>query len=123
MPQQGLTLSWVRAGRRYAIDSRHVACVLPCAEMTPVSARLMLASLEGLPALVVEPEDLFSAGKTAAEQVGQPSVQQAPAVAVVIGRRGVLQCGFAADHAEFFGTQPADHVLSAQQISDFLDSL
>lgn len=123
MPQQNLTLSWVRAGRRYAIDSRHVARLVPCADITPINAQLMLASLEGLPALVVEPQGLIGSGQVAAEPVDPASAPQAPAMAVVIGKRGVLQCGFAADHADVFGSPPADHVVNAQQLRDVLDSL
>lgn len=97
---------------------------------------MMLATLEGLPALVVEPEALLgpqaagtsmasaastaTASTTAASTTAAPD---APALAVVIGQRGVLRCGLAADRADFFDPQPADHVLSGEQISEFLDSL
>ncbi len=123
MPQQALTLRWMRAGRRYAIDSRYVARVLPCADITSFSLELMFANLEGLPALVVEPESFRVCGQTPDPSVGQPSARPAPAMVVVIGRRGVLQCGFAADHTDLFGVEPADDVLSEQEIRDFLDSL
>lgn len=113
----------MRAGRRYAVDSRHVARVVPCRDITPISAQLMLASLEGLPALLVEPQCLLGPGPTPADPIDPAALPQSPAIAVVIGKRGVLQCGFAADHADFFGSQPTDHVVSAQQMNDVLESL
>lgn len=91
----------------------------------------MLATLEGLPALVVEPEALLgprAAGTSMASAASTATASttaapDAPALAVVIGQRGVLRCGLAADRADFFDPQPADHVLSGEQISEFLDSL
>ncbi|MBU3724605.1 MAG: hypothetical protein FGM18_03715 [Burkholderiaceae bacterium] len=97
--------------------------ILPCADLTALGSRVMLASLEGLPTLVVEPECVIGTSQSAGELVSDPPLQPAPAFAVVIGRRGVLQCGLAADRADFFETQIPDHVLSAAQISDFLDRL
>lgn len=124
MLPQDLTLYWMRGGRRYAIDGRAVARVLPCEGILPVDRRLMLATLEGLPALVVEPNWLFQAQQPADLQDREASsARSAPSMAVVIGVRGVLQCGFAADHADFFGSGQVDHVVSAAQVSDFLDSL
>ena len=114
----------MRGGRRYAIDRRAVARVLPCEEILPVDRWLMLATLEGLPALVAEPNWIFQADRLADQQDREASsVRYAPSMAVVIGMRGVLQCGFAADHADFFGAGPVDHVVSAAQVSGFLDSL
>lgn len=88
----------------------------------------MLATLEGLPALVVEPETVLgprAAGAALASvaSTAASTAPDAPTLAVVIGQRGVLRCALAADKADFFDTQPADHVLSGEQISEFLDSL
>lgn len=117
----------MRAGRRYALARQHVAQVVPCADPAPIDAAVMLATLEGLPALVVEPETVLgprAAGAALASVASAASTApDAPTLAVVIGQRGVLRCALAADKADFFDTQPADHVLSGEQISEFLDSL
>lgn len=124
MLPQDRTLYWMRGGRRYAIDVRAVARVLPCEGILPVDHRLMLATLEGLPALVVEPSLLFQDEHPTDQQNTEAvSARSAPSMAVVIGIRGVVQCGFAADHADFFGKGPVDHAVSPAQVSDFLDSL
>ena len=124
MLPQDLTLYWMRGGCRYAIDGRAVARVVQCEGILPIDHRLMLATLEGLPALVVEPNWLFrTEGPAEQQDTKASSAQSAPSMAVVIGIRGVLQYGFAADHADFFGDRPVDHAVSPAQVSDFLDSL
>lgn len=63
--------------------------------MVPLAGELALAALEGLPALVMEPECMLS-GATSAE-----AIRGEPPMAVIVAQRGSVWVAIAADAVAF----------------------
>lgn len=78
---------------------------MTCTEVQGLNDHLALATVEGLPAIVVEPAHLLGHGAVAATTPSESASwlsREQPSLAVVIGHQGAVVCGLAADHARLW---------------------
>ena len=84
-----------RHERAYFIPKTAVVRVHPCVDVVPLASGLALAALEGLPALVMEPECMRSGATSADAIMGEPPL------AVIVAQRGSVWVAIAADAVAF----------------------
>lgn len=85
--------------------------VATCADVLGLSDHLGLATVEGLPAFVVEPAHLLRDSASAVvdpPESAWPSSRAQPALAVIIGHQGAVACGLAADQARLWSGSDRD---------------